>query len=167
LTSSPLRTFSSSSSSSFLLLLLPPPPSSSSSFLLLFLPPPLLLLLLLEHLIYSSGDPTSQSSVFCRHPFEESKRALVKPTLVEPLLRLFWENGKVLVFSISVLLLPFLFLSLFLPLFCHFRLFSSYTLFLVIVGGGITEDRSSEGVLSVAIERPQIRLPPRPQPHPL
>lgn len=39
--------------------------------------------------------PTVGQKVLCRHPFQESKRAYVTPARVEPLLKVFWKNGKV------------------------------------------------------------------------
>lgn len=39
--------------------------------------------------------PEVGEKVLCRHPFEESKRAYVIPTKVERLLKLHWQNGKI------------------------------------------------------------------------
>ncbi|XP_017891886.1 nicotinate phosphoribosyltransferase isoform X2 [Ceratina calcarata] len=39
--------------------------------------------------------PRMKEKVLCRHPFEESKRAYVTPSRVEPLHKLYWQNGKV------------------------------------------------------------------------
>lgn len=33
--------------------------------------------------------------VLCRHPFQESKRAYVIPTRVEPLYKVYWKDGRV------------------------------------------------------------------------
>ncbi|KAK2581351.1 hypothetical protein KPH14_008118 [Odynerus spinipes] len=38
--------------------------------------------------------PQVKQKVLCRHPFQESKRAYVIPTRVEPLHRVYWKNGK-------------------------------------------------------------------------
>ncbi|XP_043679088.1 nicotinate phosphoribosyltransferase isoform X3 [Vespula pensylvanica] len=38
--------------------------------------------------------PQVKQKVLCRHPFEESKRAYVVPTYVEPLHKVYWKNGK-------------------------------------------------------------------------
>ncbi|CAI4227738.1 unnamed protein product [Auanema sp. JU1783] len=40
--------------------------------------------------------PKANEQILCRHPFEESKRALVIASRVEPLQQLFWSNGKLL-----------------------------------------------------------------------
>ncbi|CAG2177954.1 unnamed protein product [Oppiella nova] len=39
--------------------------------------------------------PKAQSKVLCRHPFQESKRCYATPSKVEPLLKIWWQNGKV------------------------------------------------------------------------
>ncbi|XP_046382956.1 nicotinate phosphoribosyltransferase isoform X2 [Ischnura elegans] len=39
--------------------------------------------------------PEVGQKVLCRHPFQESKRAYVIPTRVEPLLKVYWENGQI------------------------------------------------------------------------
>ncbi|XP_003698498.1 nicotinate phosphoribosyltransferase isoform X2 [Apis florea] len=38
--------------------------------------------------------PQVKHKVLCRHPFQESKRAYVIPTRVEPLHKVYWKNGK-------------------------------------------------------------------------
>ncbi|XP_066603798.1 nicotinate phosphoribosyltransferase isoform X1 [Prorops nasuta] len=38
--------------------------------------------------------PQVKQKVLCRHPFQESKRAYVIPTRVEPLYKVYWKNGK-------------------------------------------------------------------------
>lgn len=38
--------------------------------------------------------PLPGQRVLCRHPFLESKRAYVSPAQVEPLLRIYWQNGQ-------------------------------------------------------------------------
>ncbi|KAI4479057.1 hypothetical protein M0802_014460 [Mischocyttarus mexicanus] len=38
--------------------------------------------------------PQVKQKVLCRHPFQESKRAYVIPTHVEPLHKVYWKNGK-------------------------------------------------------------------------
>jgi len=38
--------------------------------------------------------PLPGHRVLCRHPFLESKRAYVNPAHVEPLLKIFWQDGK-------------------------------------------------------------------------
>lgn len=38
--------------------------------------------------------PKKNEAVLCRHPFQESKRAFVKPSKVEKLLQLYWSDGK-------------------------------------------------------------------------
>ena len=38
--------------------------------------------------------PQVKQKVLCRHPFQESKRAYVIPTRVEPLHKVYWKNGK-------------------------------------------------------------------------
>ncbi|XP_015186124.1 PREDICTED: nicotinate phosphoribosyltransferase isoform X4 [Polistes dominula] len=40
-------------------------------------------------------EPQVKQKVLCRHPFQESKRAYVIPTRVEPLHKVYWKNGKV------------------------------------------------------------------------
>lgn len=37
--------------------------------------------------------PLPGNRVLCRHPFLESKRAYVNPARVEPLLKVYWQNG--------------------------------------------------------------------------
>ena len=39
--------------------------------------------------------PEVGQKVLCRHPFQESKRAYVIPTQVEPLYRVYWAEGRV------------------------------------------------------------------------
>lgn len=39
--------------------------------------------------------PKINEKILCRHPFEESKRAYVKPSMVEKLLVLYWEDGRI------------------------------------------------------------------------
>lgn len=48
-------------------------------------------------LLMRSVEPAPQvgQKVLCRHPFQESKRAYVIPTQVEPLYKVYWQNGKV------------------------------------------------------------------------
>ncbi|XP_049789366.1 nicotinate phosphoribosyltransferase isoform X1 [Schistocerca nitens] len=48
-------------------------------------------------LIKRSVEPPPEvgHKVLCRHPFEESKRAYVIPTRVEPLLKVCWQDGKI------------------------------------------------------------------------
>ncbi|XP_023715621.1 nicotinate phosphoribosyltransferase isoform X5 [Cryptotermes secundus] len=48
-------------------------------------------------LLMRSVEPAPQvgQKVLCRHPFQESKRAYVIPTHVEPLYKVYWQNGKV------------------------------------------------------------------------
>ncbi|XP_017767538.1 PREDICTED: nicotinate phosphoribosyltransferase isoform X2 [Eufriesea mexicana] len=38
--------------------------------------------------------PQVKHKVLCRHPFQESKRAYVIPSRVEPLHKVYWKNGK-------------------------------------------------------------------------
>lgn len=38
--------------------------------------------------------PLVGEKVLCRHPFQESKRTYVKPSRVEPLYRVCWQNGQ-------------------------------------------------------------------------
>ena len=38
--------------------------------------------------------PLAGNRVLCRHPFLESKRAYVNPARVEPLLQIYWQNGR-------------------------------------------------------------------------
>ncbi|KAK4018097.1 Nicotinate phosphoribosyltransferase [Daphnia magna] len=38
--------------------------------------------------------PLAGNRVLCRHPFLESKRAYVNPARVEPLLHIYWQNGR-------------------------------------------------------------------------
>lgn len=54
---------------------------------------PLVDLLLLE----GSPVPRPGERVLCRHPFEETKRAYVTPSSVEPLHVCFWKDGKLLI----------------------------------------------------------------------
>ncbi|XP_069671934.1 LOW QUALITY PROTEIN: nicotinate phosphoribosyltransferase [Periplaneta americana] len=48
-------------------------------------------------LLMRSIEPAPQvgQKVLCRHPFQESKRAYVIPTRVEPLYKVYWQNGKI------------------------------------------------------------------------
>ncbi|XP_021917961.1 nicotinate phosphoribosyltransferase isoform X6 [Zootermopsis nevadensis] len=48
-------------------------------------------------LLMRSVEPAPQvgQRVLCRHPFQESKRAYVIPTRVEPLYKVYWQNGKI------------------------------------------------------------------------
>lgn len=39
--------------------------------------------------------PQCGQRVLCRHPYEEAKRAFVKPANVEKLYRTYWEDGQV------------------------------------------------------------------------
>jgi len=39
--------------------------------------------------------PQVGQKVLCRHPFQESKRAYVIPSRVEPLYKVYWQNGKI------------------------------------------------------------------------
>ena len=39
--------------------------------------------------------PVVNQRVLCRHAFDEAKRAYVCPSIVEPLLKLYWKDGKV------------------------------------------------------------------------
>ncbi|XP_059480976.1 nicotinate phosphoribosyltransferase isoform X2 [Neocloeon triangulifer] len=47
-------------------------------------------------LLTRSTEPEPQvgEKVLCRHPFQESKRAYVIPTRVEPLYKVYWKNGR-------------------------------------------------------------------------
>jgi len=49
-------------------------------------------------LMQKHGEPAPQAGnrVLCRHPFLESKRAYVNPARVEPLLQIYWQNGRCL-----------------------------------------------------------------------
>ncbi|XP_063702473.1 nicotinate phosphoribosyltransferase isoform X2 [Culicoides brevitarsis] len=49
-------------------------------------------------LLQRKGEPIPKvgQKVLCRHPFQESKRAYVTPARVEPLLKVFWQNGRVM-----------------------------------------------------------------------
>jgi len=53
--------------------------------------------LALLDLLTRSDEPAPQPNewVLCRHPLEEAKRAYVKPSTVENLLKLYWKDGKV------------------------------------------------------------------------
>ncbi|KAL0268473.1 UNVERIFIED_CONTAM: hypothetical protein PYX00_010402 [Menopon gallinae] len=48
-------------------------------------------------LMQKTGEDPPQvgEKVLCRHPFQESKRAYVIPTRVEPLYRVWWKDGKI------------------------------------------------------------------------
>ncbi|KAL9922899.1 nicotinate phosphoribosyltransferase isoform X5 [Glossina fuscipes] len=43
----------------------------------------------------SETPPEVGQKVLCRHPFQESKRAYVIPSRVEPLYKIYWQNGKI------------------------------------------------------------------------
>lgn len=43
---------------------------------------------------YGEPPPLAGNRVLCRHPFLESKRAYVNPARVEPLLHIYWQNGR-------------------------------------------------------------------------
>ncbi|WKY05549.1 hypothetical protein Q1695_006057 [Nippostrongylus brasiliensis] len=40
-------------------------------------------------------EPKANEQILCRHPFQESKRALVVPSRVEPLQEVFWNKGEI------------------------------------------------------------------------
>ncbi len=40
-------------------------------------------------------EPKPNQKVLCRHPFQESKRCYATPSKVEPLLKIWWKDGKV------------------------------------------------------------------------
>ncbi|XP_054158115.1 nicotinate phosphoribosyltransferase-like [Oppia nitens] len=40
-------------------------------------------------------EPLPLTKVLCRHPFQESKRCYATPSKVEPLLEIWWQNGKI------------------------------------------------------------------------
>ncbi|KAK6056770.1 nicotinate phosphoribosyltransferase, (NAPRTase) family, partial [Cooperia oncophora] len=40
-------------------------------------------------------EPQANKQILCRHPFEESKRALVVASRVEPLHEVFWSDGRI------------------------------------------------------------------------
>ncbi|CAG9768953.1 unnamed protein product [Ceutorhynchus assimilis] len=44
---------------------------------------------------YVEPPPNVDEKILCRHPFEESKRAYVKPARIEKLLVLYWEDGRI------------------------------------------------------------------------
>uniref|UniRef100_A0A1A9WKV5 Nicotinate phosphoribosyltransferase n=1 Tax=Glossina brevipalpis TaxID=37001 RepID=A0A1A9WKV5_9MUSC len=44
----------------------------------------------------SESPPEVGQKVLCRHPFQESKRAYVIPSHVEPLYKIYWQNGKII-----------------------------------------------------------------------
>ncbi|PIO75401.1 hypothetical protein TELCIR_02555 [Teladorsagia circumcincta] len=48
-------------------------------------------LLMLE----DEAEPKANQQILCRHPFQESKRALVVASRVEPLHEVFWCDGKI------------------------------------------------------------------------
>lgn len=51
---------------------------------------------LIDVLMRDNEDPLKEGErVFCRHPFQETKRAYVIPTRVEPLYKVYWKNGKI------------------------------------------------------------------------
>lgn len=43
----------------------------------------------------SEPSPVVGQKVLCRHPFQESKRAYVIPSVVESLYKVYWTNGKI------------------------------------------------------------------------
>ena len=47
-------------------------------------------------LMQKHGEPVPRAGnrVLCRHPFLESKRTYVNPARVEPLLQIYWQNGR-------------------------------------------------------------------------
>jgi nicotinate phosphoribosyltransferase len=51
----------------------------------------------LADVLVHAGRPMPQpgDQVLCQHPFDESKRAVIVPTAVEPLLRTVWDGGTV------------------------------------------------------------------------
>lgn len=44
---------------------------------------------------HSEPAPQVNQKVLCRHPFQESKRAYVIPSRVEPLYKIYWKDGRV------------------------------------------------------------------------
>ncbi|CAJ0587671.1 unnamed protein product, partial [Mesorhabditis spiculigera] len=45
--------------------------------------------------LFDEAAPEVNKQMQCRHPFEESKRAMVLPSRVEPLHHVFWADGKI------------------------------------------------------------------------
>jgi len=52
---------------------------------------------IVDLMIHPDEDPPQPyKRVLCRHPFQETKRAWVEPASVEPLLQVFWRDGKII-----------------------------------------------------------------------
>jgi len=45
-------------------------------------------------------EPKTDTRVLCRHPFEEAKRCYATPSRIEPLLNIWWKDGKVIIIII-------------------------------------------------------------------
>lgn len=43
----------------------------------------------------NENPPEVGQKVLCRHPFQESKRAYVIPSRVEPIYKVYWKDGKI------------------------------------------------------------------------